>query len=45
MQDMIESLAICFSAGMIFLPFMVFVIFTRYISRKEKAVLKELNEN
>ena len=40
----IEGLAICLSVGMIFTPLVGFVLFLRYINRKEKATLAELNE-
>lgn len=44
MHDLIEGLAICFSVGMIFTPFISFVLFMRYINRKEKAVLANLHK-
>lgn len=45
MHDLIEGLAICFSVGMIFTPLISFLIFLRYINRKEKATLAEYGEN
>ena len=44
MHDMIASLAICLSILLIFTPLIGFVIFSRYLSRKEKAVLEQYNE-
>lgn len=44
MLDLIEGLAICFSVLMIFSPLVGFVLFTRYINRKEKAALAEFAE-
>jgi hypothetical protein len=45
MHDLIEGLAICFSVGMIFTPLIGFLLFLRYISRKEKAALAEYGDN
>jgi hypothetical protein len=45
MHDLIEGLAICFSVSMIFTPLIGFLLFLRYINRKEKAALAEFNEN
>ena len=44
MHDMIESVAICFSVFLIFSPLIGFVIFSRYINRKEKAVLEQYHK-
>jgi len=44
MHDLIESLAICFSIAMIFTPLIGFLLFLRYINRKETSALVELNE-
>ena len=44
MHDLIEGLAICFSATMIFTPLIGFVLFLRYINHKEKSALAELNK-
>jgi len=45
MHDFIESLAISFSIAMIFTPLVGFLLFLRYINRKEKAALAEYGEN
>ena len=44
MHDFIEGLAICLSVGMIFTPLVGFLLFLRYINRKEQATLAEFNE-
>lgn len=44
MHDLVESLAICYSIGMIFTPLIGFALFLRYINRKEKAALTEFDE-
>jgi hypothetical protein len=44
MHDAVESLAICLSIGMVFTPLIGFILFLRYINRKEKAALAELNK-
>lgn len=41
MQDFIETIAILFSLALIVSPVVGFVIFSRYIKRKETAVLEE----
>jgi len=43
MHDMIASLAICLSVGMVFTPLIGFVLFLRYINRKEKAAVEQFN--
>ncbi len=44
MHDLLEGLAICFSVALIFTPLIGFVLFLRYINRKERAALAEYNE-
>ncbi len=44
MHDLIESLAICYAVGLIFAPLIAFLLFLRYIKRKEKAALAEFEE-
>jgi len=41
MQDFIETIAILISLALIVSPVIGFVIFSRYIKRKETAILEE----
>ena len=41
MHDLIESVAICYAIGKMLAPLIGFVLFLRYINRKEKAALVE----
>ncbi len=41
MQDFIEMIAILFSLALIMSPVIGYIIFSRYIKRKETAVLEE----
>ena len=41
MQDFIETIAILFSMALIVSPVVGYVLFSRYIKRKETAVLQE----
>ncbi|MDX1418103.1 MAG: hypothetical protein R3293_28130 [Candidatus Promineifilaceae bacterium] len=44
MHDMIEGFAICLSVVMIFTPVIGFLLFLRYIRRKEKAALEQIEQ-
>ena len=44
MGDFFEGLAICLSVGMVFTPLIGYVLFSRYLKRKEKAALKEFSK-
>lgn len=41
MQDMIETIAILFSLFLIVSPIIGYALFSRYLKRKETAVLQE----
>lgn len=45
MHDAIEGMAICLSIGLVLLPPTAFILFVRYIGRKEKAALRDISHN
>ncbi len=45
MRDAIEGLAVCLSVGMVFMPLIGFILFNRYINRKEKEALREISQH